>query len=661
MAKPRVDKVVKGNLVFHDHGIEDMPTTDLDARYLNESANLSDVDDAATARTNLGLVAGGAGDIWVEKAGDTMTGPLVITPSANGTSIFNVTNQAGASVLNVDTTNARVGIGTTSPAQKLDINGSIAIAGRRMFHDAETFNSLTGSLIVGNGGASLTAGGTDNGLYNTFVGIGAGLNSTTARYNTIVGNNAFYNNTTGFSNTALGAFALFTNTTGGINVALGREALYLNQSGGSNSAFGYAALYKNTSGSFNMAIGRQAMYENLSGGYNSAIGYQSLYYNTTGTYNTAITSQALLACTTGSHNLALGYQAGRYQADGSTALQTPNNSLYLGAYTRGKDNNDNNSVVIGYQAIGLGANTVVIGSSSITLTAVQGDLALGTTSPSAKIHAIKTTEQQRLGYDASNYFSTTVASTGSTTFDLVAGSGTPIFTFSDQVLVADKLIFTQTDGNEYIDSLADGYLDYRATTAHRFGDGTNQLVIDADGDLILEGTAKYERHVQIPAVADGLPANQPADVDFFTAGGLQYASSGTKYAYCQWEIPDDWDGTDIVFEVDWFPDSGAISGTDAVRWTVEYRAIAEGETINNGTSVTVDNGAGGDTADYSQYQTKHTRFTLAYNNANQPLTNQDHVFFKISRDTSVANDFAGTVTVTAYEIIYQSKGFPSSN
>lgn len=33
---------------------------------------------AADARTNLGLVAGGAGDVWVEKAGDTMTGGLTI-------------------------------------------------------------------------------------------------------------------------------------------------------------------------------------------------------------------------------------------------------------------------------------------------------------------------------------------------------------------------------------------------------------------------------------------------------------------------------------------------------------------------------------------------------------------------------------------------------
>jgi hypothetical protein len=40
--------------------------------------SLIDDADAATARTTLGLVAAGAGDIWVEKAGDTMTGGLTI-------------------------------------------------------------------------------------------------------------------------------------------------------------------------------------------------------------------------------------------------------------------------------------------------------------------------------------------------------------------------------------------------------------------------------------------------------------------------------------------------------------------------------------------------------------------------------------------------------
>lgn len=39
---------------------------------------------AADARTNLGMVAGGAGDIWVEKAGDTMVGALVLNASGAG-------------------------------------------------------------------------------------------------------------------------------------------------------------------------------------------------------------------------------------------------------------------------------------------------------------------------------------------------------------------------------------------------------------------------------------------------------------------------------------------------------------------------------------------------------------------------------------------------
>lgn len=50
-----------------------------DARYLQITNNLSDLNNAATARTNLGLVAGGAGDVWVEKAGDTMTGKLLFS------------------------------------------------------------------------------------------------------------------------------------------------------------------------------------------------------------------------------------------------------------------------------------------------------------------------------------------------------------------------------------------------------------------------------------------------------------------------------------------------------------------------------------------------------------------------------------------------------
>ncbi len=57
----------------------------------------------------------------------------------------------------------------------------------------------------------------------------------------------------------------------------------------------------------------------------------------------------------------------------------------------------------------------------------------GTSVPSARLHIIDTTEQERVGYDASNYMSTTVASTGSTTFALTGTS--PVFTFSQNILV----------------------------------------------------------------------------------------------------------------------------------------------------------------------------------------------------------------------------------
>ncbi len=63
-------------------------------------------------------------------------------------------------------------------------------------------------------------------------------------------------------------------------------------------------------------------------------------------------------------------------------------------------------------------------------------------------------------------------------------------------------------------------------------------------------------------------------------------------------------------------------------------------------------GDGGD----AQYVTKHSQFALPYNHATQPLAKQDHVFFRLYRDSGVANDFSGTVVVTEFEMVYQSVG-----
>jgi hypothetical protein len=108
------------------------------------------------------------------------------------------------------------------------------------------------------------------------------------------------------------------------------------------------------------------------------MGYASLQY-ATGSNNTAI-GIAALQNITGSLNTAVGREAGCFQADGTTALTTANNSVYLGRDTRGTQS-DSNSVVIGYQAIGLGANTTVIGTSSTTANRIFGVQATGEVAP----------------------------------------------------------------------------------------------------------------------------------------------------------------------------------------------------------------------------------------------------------------------------------------
>lgn len=73
-------------------------TGNLEAKPVSDyTLSLLDLVGDASWRTGLGLAAGGAGDIWVEKAGDTMTGGLVLAPGT--TSLVPLKFQAGAAPL----------------------------------------------------------------------------------------------------------------------------------------------------------------------------------------------------------------------------------------------------------------------------------------------------------------------------------------------------------------------------------------------------------------------------------------------------------------------------------------------------------------------------------------------------------------------------------
>ena len=68
-----------------------------------------------------------------------------------------------------------------------------------------------------------------------------------------------------------------------------------------------------------------------------------------------------------------------------------------------------------------------------------GNIGIGTTTPSARLQALSATEQFRLGYDASNYYSTTIGSTGGVTLDAVGSAAG--FAFSDSINVSGASVF----------------------------------------------------------------------------------------------------------------------------------------------------------------------------------------------------------------------------
>ena len=124
-----------------------------------------------------------------------------------------------------------VGIGTSSPSAKLDVNGDAII------------NSVTVGL-----GAGSSSG-------NTAIGLNVLSNNTAGDFNTAVGRDALFSNTTGQTNTANGVSALRSNTTGIANTAYGVSALRENITGNKNTAFGNGAGRLITAGDNNTILG----------------------------------------------------------------------------------------------------------------------------------------------------------------------------------------------------------------------------------------------------------------------------------------------------------------------------------------------------------------------------------------------------------------------
>ena len=201
-----------------------------------------------------------------------------------------------------------VGIGTTSPTYKLELNGS-------------TPNERTIGI---DGDAVLYY--PDQSIYASSIAIGDGLRNQV---------NVLAND--GTRNVAIGRGSQLDVTTGNSNVSLGSNTLENNLTGNGNTAVGHLTM------------------QNMGSNSNTAVGFGAMRFVTGGILN-----------------VALGNYAG-YEDKDDNPIISVNRSVYIGAGSKSfATSNVTNEIVIGNDAVGKGGNTVVLGNDDILQTYLKG-------------------------------------------------------------------------------------------------------------------------------------------------------------------------------------------------------------------------------------------------------------------------------------------------
>ncbi len=303
-------------------------------------------------------------------------------------------------------TGGKLGVGTTTPASTLDINGGEILRGG--FYEypqgtataamgqpshsfqwlASLFNSSTGKpvniaygfravpygnntpspvatleLFYGTGGPDGAT--TDTGLFITPTGL----------INFVPGQPFSGTFDLGTSGGITSGGAQIIGPTANENAAFGISALPSQAVSAGNVAVGYAAMLSSTNATNNVGVGYAALQEATVTSGNVAIGAEALRLDQTGSDNVAVGIYGLNNTTTGSSNVAVGVEAGVPNTTGS-------NNTFVGANAEPASAAATNATAIGANAYVATNNSVVLGSiNGVNGATASVNVGIGVTAP----------------------------------------------------------------------------------------------------------------------------------------------------------------------------------------------------------------------------------------------------------------------------------------